>query len=161
MAVNINKLITGSMRIVPPPREFTRIWWSNDDSDYSDCPANNGTFKSSCLPEGKTNKDAVKVEFGSDVTSIGQMAFLNCTNLTSLIVPDSVTSIMGSAFYGCSGLTSVTIGNGMTSIDNGAFNNCTNITDVYIGDIAKWCNINFSGAYSNPIYYSHRFFLNG
>ena len=43
------------------------------------------------------------------VTSIGDWAFLACTNLTSVTIPDSVTSIGYEAFNGCNGLTSVTI----------------------------------------------------
>jgi len=42
------------------------------------------------------------------VTSIGQYAFVSCTNLTSVTISNSVTSIGVLAFYGCSNITSVT-----------------------------------------------------
>ena len=79
----------------------TRIWWSDDESDFSDCPSNNGTFSSSCFPEGKSNYEAIKVEFGSDVTNIVEYAFFACENLTNAIIPNSVTSIGNNAFNGC------------------------------------------------------------
>jgi hypothetical protein len=67
------------------------------------------------------------------VTSIGQTAFRNCTNLTSITIPDSVTSIGDGAFQGCTSLTSVTIGSGVTSIGVlGTFNNCTSLTSINV-----------------------------
>lgn len=114
----------------PAPRAVTRIWWSNDESDYSDCPSNNGTFDSDCFPEGKYSGDAVKAEFGSDVISIADEIFYNNINLTSVTISDSVTSIGYYAFSDCEGLTSVMIGNGVTSIGEDAFYGCSSLTSV-------------------------------
>ena len=58
---------------------------------------------------------------GYSVTKIGYMAFYNCSELMSLIVPDSVTSIGNVAFYECSSLMSITIPDSVTSIGSGAF----------------------------------------
>ncbi len=66
------------------------------------------------------------------VTSINSNAFLNCSGLTSVTIPNSVTSISASAFYDCTGLTSVAIPNSVTSIGGSAFYNCTNLTSVNI-----------------------------
>jgi hypothetical protein len=45
----------------------------------------------------------------NSVTTIGNAAFINNTNLTSVTIPASVTSIGQYAFSGCTSLTSVTI----------------------------------------------------
>ena len=47
------------------------------------------------------------ITFNGDVTSIGDWAFIGCSGLTSIDIPNSVTSIGYQAFYGCSGLTSI------------------------------------------------------
>jgi probable HAF family extracellular repeat protein len=71
---------------------------------------------------------------GLPVTSIGDGAFANCTNLTSVTIPDSVTSIGQYAFCGCSSLASVTIPDSVTLIDGWTFDGCSSLTSVMIPD---------------------------
>ena len=79
------------------------------------------------------------------VTSIGKSAFIWCSSLTSVTIPNSVTSIEYEAFTYCSSLTSVTIPNSVTSIGDHAFYNCFSLTSVTIpnsvtsiGNYAFW-----------------------
>ncbi len=74
------------------------------------------------------------IEIPSSVTSIGEHAFAHCTGLTSIEIPNSVTSIDGSAFADCTGLTSIEIPNSVTSIDENTFFNCSGLTSVTIGN---------------------------
>ena len=66
------------------------------------------------------------------VTSIGNNAFNDCTNLTSVTIPNSVTTIGNGAFNSCINLTSVSIPNSVTSIGNYAFAGCSKLTSVEI-----------------------------
>ena len=66
------------------------------------------------------------------VTEIGQSAFLGCSSLTSIKIPNSVTTIEWSAFRGCSSLTSVDIPNSVTTIEISAFTWCSSLTSVDI-----------------------------
>ena len=72
------------------------------------------------------------VELGNDVTSIGKSAFLKCTQLPSITIGNGVTSIGISAFSGCTALTNANIGSG--AIGATAFQDCTRLTDVTLGD---------------------------
>ncbi len=67
------------------------------------------------------------------VTSIGSLAFNDCTGLTSVTIPDSVTIIGNSAFYRCDGLTSVTIPDSVIGIGDGAFSFCSSLTAINVG----------------------------
>ena len=58
------------------------------------------------------------------VTSIGEDAFWNCSNLTAVNIPEGVTSIGNSAFYGCRSLTAINIPESVTSIGDYAFYDC-------------------------------------
>ena len=52
------------------------------------------------------------------VTKIANFAFRTCTDLHTIIIPNSVFMIGDEAFYGCANLNSVTIPNSVTSIGN-------------------------------------------
>ena len=71
---------------------------------------------------------------GDEKYAIGADAFMNCSGLTSITIPNCVTSIGESAFENCSGLTSITIPNSVTSIGNKAFNGCYALKELRIED---------------------------
>ena len=88
-----------------------------------------------------TNLTSVTIP--ESVTDIGIEAFRNCTSLTNVTIPQSVTYISDFTFYGCTSLTSVTIPESVTKICLLAFSNCTSLTNVtipqsvtYISDFA-------------------------
>ena len=90
-----------------------------------------------------------KVELGSGVTSIGNYAFQNCSNMSSITIPDGVTSIDGYAFQNCSNMSSITIPDGVTSIDGYTFQNCYNLSSITIPDgVTSIGNYAFSYCYN-------------
>lgn len=90
-----------------------------------------------------------------DVTSIGDMAFYNCSKLdpkllvynkgtkcygwigdrkrcTAIVIPEGVISIGSHAFYYCSSLTSIEIPNSVTLIGEKVFYFCSSLTNISI-----------------------------
>ena len=91
---------------------------------------NNGTNS----PDRAYNNAIKKIEIGTDVSSIGNSAFNNCSSLASITIPDSVTSIGNNVFYYCYSLSSITIPDSVTSISNSTFNNCSSLASITIPD---------------------------
>ena len=95
------------------------------------------------------------ITIGEGVTSIGNTAFRDCTELTSISLnnglkhigveafrycgqltaidfPESLTSIANSSFFECRGLLSVTIPEGITSIDFSTFYDCSSLKSLIL-----------------------------
>ena len=68
------------------------------------------------------------------VNSIGADAFYNCSNLSSISLPESLTDIYSGAFYGCSALTEIAIPDGLTSIGDNTFSGCSSLASIDIPD---------------------------
>ena len=85
----------------------------------------------------------------NSVTSIGDLAFWECSGLTSITIPNGVTSIGRHAFRDCSSLASITIPDGVTSIEMGSFQNCSGLTSMIIPDnVTSIHELSFNGCSS-------------
>lgn len=66
------------------------------------------------------------------VTSIGNSAFDQCVMLSSINLPESITSIGSQAFFYCIALNEITIPMNVTSIEWGTFNQCSSLKSITI-----------------------------
>ena len=76
--------------------------------------------------------DVKSVVIKEGVTSIGDYAFRDCSQIRFISIPNSVKSVWGYAFLGCNGLESVDLGSSVTNIGSYAFEGCTALTSVVI-----------------------------
>ena len=86
------------------------------------------------LPDNTAKLEVPDYYKGKPVTAIGENAFMNCSQVTEIIIPDSITSIGDGAFAYCIGLTKIVIPNGITSIGENMFETCTSLSEVGIPD---------------------------
>lgn len=71
---------------------------------------------------------------GYPVTGIQMQAFIKCTSLKSVSMPESMTWIGDSAFAGCTGLKQVEFSPNLTTIGPNSFYSCNGLTSVVVPD---------------------------
>ena len=117
----------------------------NNEITISDC--DNDSYGELVIPE-KINNIPVRY--------IGDNAFFFCSNLTSVILPDSVTNIGVDAFYGCTGLTSIIIPDSVSFIKEYAFRFVNNV--IYFGEAvgSPWGAKAHNGYVENGLVYNDK-----
>ncbi len=158
-------------------------WDTNGDGGLSYDEAAAVTSLGTVFSENFAITSFDELQYFTGLDSIGEMAFIYCISLTSLIIPNSVVTIGDYAFYNCTDLsgsltipnsvitigerafaycdqlTSLTIGNSLSFVGFDAFD-CWNLNAVYyMGNIPQWCNISFPNSYSNPLYFAKNLYI--
>jgi hypothetical protein len=131
--------------------EITKYKGSNDVLQISDT-LNKCTVTSIGEDAFYNSKNLTSVKIPNSITNIGSSAFSNCKKLTSVTIPDNVTTIGSYAFYNCKKLTDVIIGKNVTSIGYCAFEDCTSLVNITIPDSVETIG---SYAFSNTEWYKN------
>ena len=104
---------------------------------------NRADIKTVVIEEGVTSignnafvacSNLTTVTMPNSITRIGEHAFENCFNLVKADIPAAVTEIGEYAFGGCKALTEVVIPNGVTAIADYSFETCISLKKVHIPD---------------------------
>lgn len=96
---------------------------------------------------------------GKPVSAIGNVvgtigAFQDCTDVTSVVIPDGVIEIQDNAFYGCTNLEAVTVPSSVTLLRNCAFSDCPKLRAIYFeGNAPEQANYVFDATENVIIYY--------
>ncbi len=89
------------------------------------------------------------------VTAIGDNAFYNCPDLTSVTLPEGLLIIKMYAFDSCTGLTEITIPSTVTVLEECPFIGCPNITTVFCCPIIApaWSKQDWDDSFANATIY--------
>ena len=71
---------------------------------------------------------------GYPVRAIGACCFMDCSQITTLVLPDSLYAIDECAFFGCNGLTEVLLPSSVMYLGSGAFAYCENLTSFQVSN---------------------------
>lgn len=104
------------------------IWYTSTDGNVV-TPTQTDVFGANIVSNVYKNGKGI-ITFDGTVTSIGKNAFMCCTSLTSITLPEGVTSIGDYAFWICSSLESITLPNSVTAIGEQAFYRCSSLTSI-------------------------------
>lgn len=81
------------------------------------------------------NQDIVTFEefqYFTGLINIPAASFINCLNLSTIIIPQGVPIIRASAFNGCENLINITLPNSIYSIEQSAFQGCSNLSEIQL-----------------------------
>ena len=125
---------TGSMTDFGPSyAENVSVPWAGNRAD----------IKTVVIEEGVTSignnafvacSNLTTVTMPNSLTRIGEHSFENCSNLIDADIPAAVSEIGEYAFGGCKALTEVVISDGVTSIADYSFETCISLKKVHIPD---------------------------
>ena len=80
----------------------------------------------------KDCSNVTSVLIPNSIKSIGINAFENCSNITETTIPEGVTLIGNNTFLGCEKLASVTFPTSLENIGANAFAGCTSLTSIVL-----------------------------
>ena len=108
------------------------IIWTFDTQTQTLTIAGSGNMESYSLdnlPPWNTYKYSVKaVDIKKGITSIGNYAFYQNSNMETISIPDTISSVGSYAFSGCGAVRTVSLPNSVTEIGSSAFAGCASLT---------------------------------
>ena len=112
-------------------------WDSNHDGKLSMSEAAAVSELGEVFKENTEITSFNELRYFTGLTEIGGDAFLDCTGLTSVTIPNSVTSIDGNPFRKCSNLASIIVEEGNTNYDSR--DNCNAIIETSTNKLISGC----------------------
>ena len=106
------------------------------DGSPTEAPFDYTVYGDACTITGYYGKDTdviiPEIIDGYMVIAIGENAFRDCRDITSIIISDGVQEIRDYAFFGCEALRSINIPDGARYIGEYAFGSCSSLESIVL-----------------------------
>lgn len=120
-------------QVVNMQPENCEIWYTNGSATEptipNDVDALGGYIVSN---EYNSGYNHWVLRLNTDITTVGDVAFSDCTTLIGITLPASVTEIGAAAFSGCSNLKKINLSDNIVSIEDEAFEDCVSLESIII-----------------------------
>lgn len=112
------------------------IWYEanaklSQTTDYKSSGIYTSAFDLQIVSHTFSNGKGV-IKFNEDVKKVGFAAFMNCSELTSITVPNSVVEYGYWVLNGCNKIKSIRISKSVKKIDSGAFSGCGGLENLVV-----------------------------
>lgn len=87
------------------------------------------------------------------LTAVSNYAFVTCSALTEVTIPETVTTLGNSSFAKCTSLKVVRFLGAPVSVGPNCFSESSSIAEVYTPGLASWISTDYKDAASNPLNY--------
>lgn len=105
--------------------------WYESYSGESVTPYNTSAFGIARIVSNTFEGESGVILFDADVPQVGSSAFFNCSNLSTVTLPDTVVGTLGNyAFCQCYSLSRINLPKGITSIGPFAFYRCESLLSI-------------------------------
>lgn len=110
---------------------YNEVWYTTTDGEIVNIGSIENNYGNTVVDNVYQDGKGVITFGGGELKSIGNTAFMSCTTLKSVVIPDCVTHIEPGAFQNCTSLTNINIPDNVTRID-AAFLGCSALTSISI-----------------------------
>ncbi len=107
-------------------------WDTNGDGELSYAEAAAVTDLGEVFKNNTNIQSFDELEYFTGLTTIGDQAFYHCSQLTSVVLPETVIAIGASAFQYCFYLSSIRLSENLENIASDAFWNCVRLISIRI-----------------------------
>jgi len=85
-----------------------------------------------CYTTNKGKKTIKTIKLPDNITTIGESAFYDCSNLISINIPLSVNILKNASFARCISLSSISLPNSLKTIEESAFSECYALSGIFV-----------------------------